>query len=125
MTWGINPGQAISIDEQVPTVEGSPEEEKALVDEALVYMKLEPGSAIKGTPIDVAFMGSCTNGRLSDFIEASRFLQGAPRGRRRHGYRRSRVPGSQRDLPGNGDRHRSSARPALTGETPVAPCAWP
>lgn len=92
VTWGINPGQAISIDEQVPTVEGSTEEEKALVDEALTYMKLDPGSAIKGTPIDVAFMGSCTNGRLSDFIEASRFIQG------RHvaeGITAIAVPGSQ------------------------------
>ncbi len=92
VTWGINPGQAISIDERVPTVEGCPEEEKALVDEALAYMKLEPGSAIKGTGIDVAFLGSCTNGRLSDFVEAARFVKGR---RVADGVTAIAVPGSQ------------------------------
>jgi len=76
VTWGINPGQAISIDESVPRADDLAEDEKALVEEALAYMKLEPGSPIKGTPIDVAFVGSCTNGRLSDFVETARVLKG-------------------------------------------------
>lgn len=76
VTWGINPGQAIFINETVPTVEGAPEAERAAVAEALEHMQLEPGSPIKGTPIDVAFFGSCTNARLSDFVEVAKYLQG-------------------------------------------------
>jgi 3-isopropylmalate/(R)-2-methylmalate dehydratase large subunit len=92
VTWGINPGQAISIDDRVPTVEDSPEDEKALVDEALAYMKLTPGLAIKGTSIDVAFVGSCTNGRLSDFVETAKYLKGR---RVAAGVKAIAVPGSQ------------------------------
>jgi 3-isopropylmalate/(R)-2-methylmalate dehydratase large subunit len=92
VTWGINPGQAISIDERVPTVVDAPEDEKALVDEALAYMKLEPGSPIKGTPINVAFVGSCTNGRLSDFVETARYIKGMHVAA---GVKAIAVPGSQ------------------------------
>jgi len=92
VTWGINPGQGISIEESVPSVETSSEAEKAGVAEALEYMKLEPGAPIKGTKIDVAFMGSCTNGRLTDFVEVAKYLKG------RHvadGVKAIAVPGSQ------------------------------
>src|SRR5690606_35412817 len=92
VTWGINPGQAIFIDERIPTVEGSPEHERESVAEALEHMKLHPGAPIKGTPIDVAFLGSCTNGRLSDLVEVSKNLRG------RHvnpGVKAIVVPGSQ------------------------------
>lgn len=76
VTWGINPGQAIAISELIPTVEGSAPEERENVELALAHMKLEPGSPIAGTKVDVAFMGSCTNGRLSDFLEAAKYLEG-------------------------------------------------
>lgn len=93
VTWGINPGQGISVEETIPdpalatTVDG-----KASIEEALAYMKLTPGAAIKGTKIDVAFLGSCTNGRLSDFQEVAKYLKGrkvAP------GVKAIAVPGSQ------------------------------
>ncbi len=92
VTWGINPGQAIFIDETVPTVETSDDADKASVAEALEHMKLTPGAPIEGTPIDVAFLGSCTNARLSDFAEAAKYLAGhrvAP------GITAIAVPGSQ------------------------------
>jgi 3-isopropylmalate/(R)-2-methylmalate dehydratase large subunit len=92
VTWGINPGQAVAIGERIPTVEGSPAAERASVAEALEYMKLPAGAPIEGTRIDVAFLGSCTNGRLSDFVEAARHLRGrkvAP------GVKAIAVPGSQ------------------------------
>lgn len=92
VTWGINPGQGISIDENVPAVETASAAEKASIAEALEYMKLPAGQPIKGTKIDVAFMGSCTNGRLSDFVEVAKFLKGrkvAP------GVKAIAVPGSQ------------------------------
>ncbi|GAB4239928.1 MAG: 3-isopropylmalate dehydratase large subunit [Candidatus Methylacidiphilales bacterium] len=92
VTWGINPGQAIFIHETIPTVEEAPESEKASVAEALEHMKWTPGQPIEGTPIQVAFLGSCTNARLSDFMEVAKFLKGhkvAP------GVRAIVVPGSQ------------------------------
>ncbi|MDZ7704851.1 MAG: 3-isopropylmalate dehydratase large subunit [Trueperaceae bacterium] len=91
VTWGINPGQAIFISENVPSVDTAPEGEKAAVAEALEHMKLTPDAPIAGTKIDVAFFGSCTNGRMSDFLEAAKYLEGhkvAP------GVKAIAVPGS-------------------------------
>ena len=51
-------------------------DERPLIDEAYRYMQLTPGQPIRGTRIDVAFIGSCTNGRLSDFEEVIRHLRG-------------------------------------------------
>ena len=92
VTWGINPGQAIFIDEDVPTVEGAKESEKAAIEEALEHMKLTPGAPIQGTPIDVAFFGSCTNGRLTDFVEVAKYLEGH---KVKEGIKAIAVPGSQ------------------------------
>ena len=82
VTWGINPGQSVGVGETIP----------AGHDEALVFMGLGAGAPIAGTPVDVAFIGSCTNGRLSDLREAARVVRGrriAPR------VRAIVVPGSQ------------------------------
>ncbi|MDB4618355.1 3-isopropylmalate dehydratase large subunit [Akkermansiaceae bacterium] len=77
VTWGISPDHGISIGESIPDPASTTDvEEKAVIEEALAYMKLPAGTPIKGIPIDVAFMGSCTNGRLSDFREAAKFLKG-------------------------------------------------
>ncbi len=92
VTWGINPGQAISIQENVPTVEDTVGAEKANVAEALEYMKLPAGQPIAGTKVDVCFIGSCTNGRLSDFEEAAKFLPGR---KVADGVKAIAVPGSQ------------------------------
>jgi 3-isopropylmalate/(R)-2-methylmalate dehydratase large subunit len=77
VSWGINPGQAISVKERLP----KPEEvksvaDRSLVEEALGYMQFTAGEPIEGTPISVAFIGSCTNGRLSEFREVAKYLQG-------------------------------------------------
>jgi len=92
VTWGINPGQAISIKENVPSPDSVPLSEKDSVEEALAYMKLEPGAPIKGKRIDVAFFGSCTNGRISDFREAAQYLKGR---KVAAGVKAIAVPGSQ------------------------------
>ncbi len=93
VTWGINPGQGISIEQTIPDPETATSvDERASIEEALQYMKLDPGAPIKGTKIDVAFVGSCTNGRLSDFQEVAKYLEGrkvAP------GVKAIAVPGSQ------------------------------
>jgi 3-isopropylmalate/(R)-2-methylmalate dehydratase large subunit len=92
VTWGINPGQAIAIDENVPSVEAASPNDKAAVEEALAHMKLVGGAPIRGTKIDVAFFGSCTNARLSDFVEVARVIEG----RRVHpSVQAIAVPGSQ------------------------------
>jgi len=76
VTWGITPGQGIGVDERIPTVEQLPEGDRVLASEAYQYMNLQPGTAIRGTPVDVCFIGSCTNGRLSDLREAAKVVQG-------------------------------------------------
>ena len=92
VTWGINPGQNLGVDETIPTIQETPDEERASVAEALEYMELRPGAGIAGTPIDVAFIGSCTNGRISDLREAAKVAQ---RGQVASGVRALVVPGSQ------------------------------
>ena len=93
VTWGINPGQGVSITESIPDPSrASTPDEKASIEEALAYMKLRPGAPIKGTRIDVAFLGSCTNGRLSDFQEVARHIKGR---RVAAGVKAIAVPGSQ------------------------------
>jgi 3-isopropylmalate/(R)-2-methylmalate dehydratase large subunit len=76
VTWGINPGQSIGISERIPTPSNVPPEEKASVTEALEFMSFRGGMPIMGTKIDVAFIGSCTNGRISDLREAARLVKG-------------------------------------------------
>jgi len=67
VTWGINPGQAVAVGGRIPALDAVPADEREGVEEAYRYMQVKPGSPIKGQKIDVAFIGSCTNGRLSDF----------------------------------------------------------
>jgi 3-isopropylmalate/(R)-2-methylmalate dehydratase large subunit len=92
VTWGINPSQAIGINENIPDPVKFDSKEKASIEEAIEYMKVIPGSPIKGTPIDVAFIGSCTNGRLSDLEEVASQLNGH---RVKDGIKAIVVPGSQ------------------------------
>jgi 3-isopropylmalate/(R)-2-methylmalate dehydratase large subunit len=67
VTWGINPGQSVGIGERISD---------AADEEALAFMGFNRGSRIDGTRIDVAFIGSCTNGRLSDLEEAAKLVRG-------------------------------------------------
>src|SRR6267142_793230 len=72
VTWGVNPGQSIGVKGRVPGASGA----DAQVSDALAYMGLTAGQPIAGMKIDVAFIGSCTNGRLSDLQEAARIVRG-------------------------------------------------
>ena len=92
VTWGINPAQAIGIDEVIPSPDDVQAGEKDGIVEAVEYMKLTPGKPIKGTPIDVAFIGSCTNGRLSDLEEVALHIGDR---KVRDGIKAIVVPGSQ------------------------------
>jgi 3-isopropylmalate/(R)-2-methylmalate dehydratase large subunit len=92
VTWGINPGQAIGVDEHIPAADAFPSDERDVAEDAYAYMDWTPGAPIAGTRIDVAFIGSCTNGRLSDLREAARV---ARLGRVRSHVKAIVVPGSQ------------------------------
>ena len=77
VTWGTNPQQAIPINEKVP----DPEEltdpaERELAVRSLTYMGLNPGQQLSEIPIDVAFIGSCTNSRISDLRAVAEVLAG-------------------------------------------------
>jgi 3-isopropylmalate/(R)-2-methylmalate dehydratase large subunit len=88
ITYGTNPGMGVPISGLVPDPAGHPGLRRALE-----YMGLEPGRPLLGRAIDVVFIGSCTNSRLSDLREAARIFKG------RHvatGVRALVVPGSQR-----------------------------
>jgi 3-isopropylmalate/(R)-2-methylmalate dehydratase large subunit len=92
VTWGINPGQAVGVDEKIPRADSFSADERETAEDAYGYMDLKPGDAIAGTKIDVAFIGSCTNGRLSDLREAARVAQ---LGKVRSTVKALVVPGSQ------------------------------
>jgi len=93
VTWGVSPDQGFSIDGVIPDPSVEKDENDRLsIQEAISYMKLEPGKPIKGTKIDVAFLGSCTNGRLSDFREVAKYLKGH---KVSDGVKAIAVPGSQ------------------------------
>jgi 3-isopropylmalate/(R)-2-methylmalate dehydratase large subunit len=76
VTWGITPGQAIFIDEAIPDPADLPEKDRATAAEAIEHMKLPAGTPAAGIRIDVAFLGSCTNGRLSDLQEVAKHIKG-------------------------------------------------
>jgi len=92
ITWGTSPQHATSVDAAVPNAERSGTTREAYA-RALLYMDLKPGQRLSSLSIDAAFIGSCTNGRISDLRSAARVLKGrkiAP------GIRALCVPGSSR-----------------------------
>ncbi|MEL6449166.1 MAG: 3-isopropylmalate dehydratase large subunit [Pseudomonadota bacterium] len=87
VTFGTNPGMVVGIDAPLPEAPGD-----GSWDRALEYMQLEAGKPIAGTPVDVVFVGSCTNARLPDLEATARVLEGR---RVADGVRMLVVPGSQ------------------------------
>jgi 3-isopropylmalate/(R)-2-methylmalate dehydratase large subunit len=94
ITWGTTPAQSISIDDVIPDPAALPTPaQRQSASRALTYMGLEPGTPIRDVRIDTVFIGSCTNGRLSDLRAAAEVI----RGRQVHpGVRALVVPGSAR-----------------------------
>ncbi len=92
VTFGTNPGMAIPVTGRVPDPESIPPERRGGYARALRYMDLEPGSLIREQPVQVVFLGSCTNSRLSDLRAAAEILRGR---RVAPGLRMLVVPGSQ------------------------------
>jgi 3-isopropylmalate/(R)-2-methylmalate dehydratase large subunit len=95
VSWGTNPSMVIDVTEAIPYPDdfanGIENEKKAAL-RALEYMALEPGTPVTNIPIDRVFIGSCTNSRLGDLVEASIIAKGR---RVSPGVRALVVPGSQ------------------------------
>ncbi len=76
VTWGINPGQAVGISKSTPKIADLPEGHREVAEAAYRHMSFTEGQSIEGQKIDVAFIGSCTNARISDFREAAAAVKG-------------------------------------------------
>jgi 3-isopropylmalate/(R)-2-methylmalate dehydratase large subunit len=93
VTWGINPAQSVGVSKSLPALETFKGNARASAELAYKHMDLKPGAPISGTSINVAFIGSCTNGRLSDLREAARVVKGK---KVAASVRAFVVPGSQK-----------------------------
>ncbi len=87
LTWGTHPGTAIAVDAPIPAAGD------AAAQKGLDYMHLRAGEVLEGTPVDVVFVGSCTNGRLRDMREVAQVLRGR---KVAANVRMLVVPGSER-----------------------------
>lgn len=92
ITWGTHPGMGCAIDAAIPELSSVPDDARAAHERALQYMGVVPGRPLLGHPVDVVFIGSCTNGRLSDLRAAANLLRGR---RVASGVRMLVVPGSR------------------------------
>ena len=92
VTWGINPGQSLGVSDRLPRLRAVPADERETAAAAYRHMGLTENDPIAGTGIDVAFIGSCTNSRLTDLREAARVVRG---NRVAKGVKALVVPGSR------------------------------
>jgi len=93
VTWGINPGQVIEVSEPVPAPDDfEARTDREAAEDALDHMDLSSGESMLGYEIDVAFLGTCTNGRVRDFERAAEILAGRTID---EGVRALAVPGSE------------------------------
>lgn len=91
VTWGTSPEAVVDIDGNVPWLDDLPEQKRQQVSAMIDYMGVRPGQAVRGLPVDVAFIGSCTNGRIEDLRSAAQVARGR---RVAEGVRALVVPGS-------------------------------
>jgi len=94
VTWGTNPAQVVALDGTIPSPDvAANDDERDATQRALAYMGLTPGTPVRSIPVDVVFIGSCTNSRIEDLRAAAALARG------RHvatGVRALVVPGSHR-----------------------------
>jgi 3-isopropylmalate/(R)-2-methylmalate dehydratase large subunit len=92
VTWGTNPGMTVDITGRIPDPAALPPEQRKEAEQALTYMGLKPGTPMSDIPVDVVFVGSCTNGRIEDLRAAAQIMKGR---RVAPGVRMLVVPGSE------------------------------
>ena len=92
VTWGTNPAMTVDVTGVVPQPEDVPFASPDDARRALEYMGLTPGTPVRDIPVDVVFIGSCTNGRIEDLRAAARVFQGR---KTAEGVRAMIVPGSE------------------------------
>ena len=125
VSWGTNPGQVVPIDGEVP---GRPTTSPSLraTDAAagLEYMGLDAGTPMRDIAVDTVFIGSCTNSRIEDLRAAAAVVEGRQVA---EGVRTLVVPGIEavKARPRPRASTGSSRRPASSGGSPGARCAWP
>jgi 3-isopropylmalate/(R)-2-methylmalate dehydratase large subunit len=94
VTWGTNPAQVIALDGNIPSPDDyDNDDEKNATERSLRYMGLDPGTPIRSIPVDVVFIGSCTNSRIEDLRAAAAVANG---NHVASGVRALVVPGSHR-----------------------------
>ena len=94
VTWGTNPGQGVPLSQSVPSPDDFEDEnDKVAATRALEYMGLEAGTPMKEIPVDVVFLGSCTNSRIEDLRAAANIVRGRTIA---ENVRMMVVPGSQK-----------------------------
>jgi 3-isopropylmalate/(R)-2-methylmalate dehydratase large subunit len=94
ITYGTNPAMGMAVTQPIPRPESAPDApSRAALEKALAYMDLKPGEPLLGRAIDVVFLGSCTNSRITDLRQAARVLSGR---KVADGVRMLVVPGSRR-----------------------------
>ncbi|WP_073706475.1 3-isopropylmalate dehydratase large subunit [Glutamicibacter sp. 0426] len=94
VTWGTNPGQGVSLSEDVPSPEDFEDEnDRKACERALTYMGLEGGTPMKDIRVDTVFLGSCTNSRMEDLRAAAQVIKGKEKD---PNVRMIVVPGSAR-----------------------------
>jgi 3-isopropylmalate/(R)-2-methylmalate dehydratase large subunit len=91
VTWGTNPGQGVPLSAVVPDPSSYDGSDRSAAERALEYMALTPGTPLRDVPVDVVFVGSCTNGRIEDLRAAAEVLNGH---KVSDGVRMLVVPGS-------------------------------
>jgi 3-isopropylmalate/(R)-2-methylmalate dehydratase large subunit len=92
VTWGTNPAMTVDVTDRVPDPEAIPLAHREDARRALAYMGLTPGTPIREIPVDVVFIGSCTNGRIEDLRAAAVVMKGR---KVAEGVRALVVPGSE------------------------------
>lgn len=92
VTWGTNPAMTVDVTGVVPDPDHVPFASRQDAERALDYMGLKPGTPLKDIPIDVVFIGSCTNGRIEDLRSAAKVMKGR---KVAAGVRTLVVPGSE------------------------------
>ncbi|MFP9191074.1 3-isopropylmalate dehydratase large subunit [Natronosalvus vescus] len=93
VTWGTTPSQGVGVTEPIPDPEELPADKVETARRAQEHMRVDPGETMEGYPIDVAFLGSCTNARLPDLRRAAKVVEGREVD---PNVRAMVVPGSQR-----------------------------